>query len=99
MRPVGGCGICRQLRACRMESCCSVRASNSIQLSQEAARQAQMVMRSWSIPAGQWNGVHVRIHLAFLFLLLFVWLTQSPNADPKLTLLRSLGFTFIVLIS
>ena len=56
-----------------------------------------MVMRRWSIPAGQWKGVHVRVHLAFFFLLLFVWLTQSPNADPKVTLLRSIGFTLIVL--
>ena len=58
-----------------------------------------MVMRSWSVPAGQWKGVHVRVHLAFFFLLLFVWLTQSPNADPKLSLLRSIAFTVIVLIA
>src|SRR5947209_7637853 len=58
-----------------------------------------MVMRSWSVPVGEWKGMHVRVHLAFFFLLLFVWLTQSPNVDPKLTLLRSIAFTVIVLIA
>ncbi len=36
-------------------------------------------MRSWSIPAGRLFGVDIRIHLTFLFLLLFVWFTQSPT--------------------
>ncbi|HUK24997.1 MAG TPA: site-2 protease family protein [Terriglobales bacterium] len=35
-------------------------------------------MRGWSIPAGRIFGVEIRIHLTFLFLLLFVWLTESP---------------------
>ena len=34
-------------------------------------------MRSWSIPAGRLFGVDLRIHLTFLFLLAFVWFTQS----------------------
>jgi len=34
-------------------------------------------MRSWSVPAGRLFGVDIRIHLTFLFLLAFVWFTQS----------------------
>ncbi|HEU5453790.1 MAG TPA: site-2 protease family protein [Terriglobales bacterium] len=34
-------------------------------------------MRSWSIPAGRLFGADVRIHLTFVFLLLFVWITES----------------------
>ncbi|HXY04192.1 MAG TPA: hypothetical protein VEI49_11485, partial [Terriglobales bacterium] len=34
-------------------------------------------MRNWSIPAGRIFGVELRIHLTFLFLLIFVWLTES----------------------
>jgi len=36
-------------------------------------------MRSWSIPAGRLFGVDIRIHLTFLFLLVFVWFTQSVS--------------------
>lgn len=36
-------------------------------------------MRNWSIPAGRVFGVELRIHLTFLFLLLFVWLTESTS--------------------
>ncbi len=36
-------------------------------------------MRSWSIPAGRLFGVDIRIHLTFLFLLAFVWFTQSAT--------------------
>jgi Zn-dependent protease/CBS domain-containing protein len=36
-------------------------------------------MRNWSIPAGKVFGVELRIHLTFLFLLLFVWLTESAS--------------------
>src|SRR5438128_38917 len=52
-----------------------------------------MGMRSWSIPAGQWFGINVRVHLTFFFLLLFVWMTESKGADPTNTLLLSLDFT------
>lgn len=34
-------------------------------------------MRSWSISAGRIFGIDIRIHLTFLFLLAFVWLTES----------------------
>jgi len=36
-------------------------------------------MRSWSIPAGRILGIELRIHLTFLFLLVFVWLTESAS--------------------
>jgi len=55
-----------------------------------------MGMRSWSIPAGQWFGINVRVHLTFFFLLLFVWLTEAKNGDPTVIFLRSLAFTGIV---
>ncbi len=35
------------------------------------------MFRGWSFPAGRLFGVDVRIHLTFLFLLAFVWFTQS----------------------
>jgi Zn-dependent protease/CBS domain-containing protein len=54
-------------------------------------------MRSWSISFGQWFGVNVRLHLSFLFLLVYVWLTQSPHHDPSWALARSFAFTLIVL--
>ena len=34
-------------------------------------------MRSWSISVGRIFGVELRVHLSFLFLLLFIWITQS----------------------
>ncbi|MEP6644913.1 MAG: site-2 protease family protein [Acidobacteriaceae bacterium] len=34
-------------------------------------------MRNWSIPAGRLFGVEIRIHLTFLLLLVFVWLSES----------------------
>jgi Zn-dependent protease len=37
------------------------------------------VFRGWSFPAGRLFGVDVRIHLTFLFLLAFVWFTQSAT--------------------
>lgn len=43
-------------------------------------------MRSWSIPAGQILGVEIRVHLSFLFLLFFVWFTESAGhaiASPE----------------
>jgi Zn-dependent protease/CBS domain-containing protein len=36
-------------------------------------------MRNWSIPAGRVFGIELRIHLTFLFLLIFVWLTESAQ--------------------
>jgi Zn-dependent protease/CBS domain-containing protein len=34
-------------------------------------------MRSWSIPAGKLFGIEIRIHLTFLVLLGFVWMSES----------------------
>jgi Zn-dependent protease/CBS domain-containing protein len=39
-------------------------------------------MRNWSIPAGKLFGVELRIHLTFLFLLVFIWLTESASHGP-----------------
>ena len=36
-------------------------------------------MRSWSIPVGRIFGVELRVHLTFLFLLFFVWFTESAS--------------------
>src|SRR5215472_12001320 len=52
-------------------------------------------MRSWSIPAGKIFGVELRIHLTFLFLLFFVFLTESSaraTANPW----RSLGLVAVI---
>ncbi|HKS76747.1 MAG TPA: hypothetical protein VJQ82_26260, partial [Terriglobales bacterium] len=52
-------------------------------------------MRGWSIPAGKIFGVEIRIHLTFLFLLFFVFLTESNprhTADPG----RSLALVGII---
>src|SRR5690242_1028922 len=54
-------------------------------------------MRSWSISAGRIFGVEIRIHLTFLFLLAFVWLTEfaahGKPPDPG----RGLALVAIVL--
>src|SRR5664279_4942532 len=34
-------------------------------------------MRGWSFPAGRLFGVDIRIHITFLFLLGFVWFSES----------------------
>src|SRR5690348_15062140 len=34
-------------------------------------------MRSWSISVGRVFGIELRVHLTFLFLLFFVWVTES----------------------
>ncbi len=39
-------------------------------------------MRIWSIPAGRLFGTDIRIHVTFLFLLFFVWLTESGAHGP-----------------
>ena len=36
-------------------------------------------MRGWSFPAGRLFGVDIRIHVTFLFLLVFVWFSESLN--------------------
>src|ERR1035441_2246680 len=42
-----------------------------------------MPMRSWSIPFGRLFGVEIRVHLTFLFLLGFVWSTESAPQDAN----------------
>lgn len=37
------------------------------------------MFRGWSFPAGRLFGVDIRIHFTFLFLLVFVWFTQSAT--------------------
>jgi len=71
-------------------------------------------MRSWSIAAGRIFGIELRIHLTFLFLLAFVWLTESaarhavPNPGRGLALvviifgsvlLHELGHTLVAVRS
>ena len=52
-------------------------------------------MRSWSIPVGRLFGIEVRIHLTFLFLLVFVWSTEAATQDAG-TALRGLALVGIV---
>ena len=52
-------------------------------------------MRSWSIPAGKIFGIEIRVHLTFLLLLVFVWLSESAmkgNATP------TRGFELVVIV-
>jgi Zn-dependent protease/CBS domain-containing protein len=52
-------------------------------------------MRSWSIPIGRLFGIEVRIHLTFLFLLVFVWSTEAATQDATVAL-RGLALVGIV---
>jgi Zn-dependent protease/CBS domain-containing protein len=54
-----------------------------------------MSMRSWSIPIGRLFGVEIRVHLTFLFLLVFVWGTEAATQDPTAAL-RGLGLVGII---
>src|SRR5690348_7073077 len=51
-------------------------------------------MRSWSIPAGRLFGIEIRVHLTFLFLLVFVW-TQYSSQDTAAAL-RGLALVAII---
>ncbi len=53
-------------------------------------------MRSWSIPAGRIFGVELRIHLTFLFLLLFVWFTDSATRGAAAAGPRGLALVGII---
>jgi len=53
-------------------------------------------MKSWSIPAGRIFGVEIRIHLTFLFLLLFVWLTESAPRNAVSAAPRGLALVIII---
>src|ERR1700693_4086121 len=46
-----------------------------------------MSMRSWSIPLGRLFGIEIRIHLTFLFLLVFVRSTEAATQDASAALL------------
>ena len=52
-------------------------------------------MRSWSIPIGRLFGVELRLHLTFLFLLMFVWFTQS-SANGTVLAARGLALVGLV---
>jgi Zn-dependent protease/CBS domain-containing protein len=55
-----------------------------------------MSMRSWSIPVGRLFGIEIRIHLTFVFLLVFVWGTEAAvqNASAALRGLALVGIVF-----
>src|SRR6202158_3407527 len=53
-----------------------------------------MSMRSWSIPVGRLFGIEIRIHLTFLFLLVFVWSTAAQDASAALRALALVGIIF-----
>jgi len=52
-------------------------------------------MRSWSIPLGRIFGIEIRVHLTFLFLLVFVWGTEAATQDSSAAL-RGLALVGIV---
>ena len=54
------------------------------------------ITRSWSFPVGKIGGVHVRIHIAFLMLLFYVW-TMEWDALGQHVLPRGAEFVAIVL--
>src|SRR5450755_4309688 len=54
-----------------------------------------MSMRSWSIPVGRLFGIEIRIHLTFVFLLIFVWSTEAATQDATAAL-RGLALVGIV---
>jgi Zn-dependent protease len=54
-----------------------------------------MSMRSWSIPVGRLFGIEIRVHLTFLFLLVFLFSTEVATQDATASL-RVLGLFGIV---
>lgn len=52
-------------------------------------------MRNWSIPVGRLFGIEIRIHLTFLFLLVFVLSTEATAQDPT-AMLRGLALVGII---
>ena len=52
-------------------------------------------MRSWSIPVGRLFGIDIRIHLTFLFLLVFVWSTEAASQNAAAAL-RGVGLVGII---
>ncbi len=55
-------------------------------------------MRNWSIPAGKVFGIDIRIHLSFLFLLAFVWMTEL-SAHAATSPARGMVLVGLVLVS
>jgi Zn-dependent protease/CBS domain-containing protein len=55
-------------------------------------------MRNWSIPLARIRGVEVRLHLTFLLLLIFVWLTEAATPHG-IASARPLALVGIVLAS
>jgi Zn-dependent protease len=55
-------------------------------------------MKSWSIPFARVMGVNVRLHMAFLLLLLFVWMSEWERYGPA-TASRGLALTAVILFS
>jgi Zn-dependent protease/CBS domain-containing protein len=53
-------------------------------------------VRNWSIPAGRILGVDIRIHLTFLFLLVFVWMTESAQHGSTAAAARGLALVGII---
>lgn len=56
------------------------------------------ITRSWSFPVGKIGEVHVRLHIAFLMLLFYVW-TMEYDALGQRVFSRGLAFVGIVLAS
>ena len=56
-------------------------------------------MRSWSVSAGRFFGIDVRVHVTFLFLLIFIWMTESaPHGTVAGTgMVRGLGLVAVIL--
>ncbi len=52
-------------------------------------------MRNWSIPAGRIFGIELRIHVTFLFLLVFVWMAESA-AHGATSATRGLALVAII---
>jgi Zn-dependent protease len=56
------------------------------------------ITRSWSVPVGRIGDVHVRMHLAYLLLLTYVW-TMQYEALKERVFERGLAFVALVLAS
>ena len=54
-------------------------------------------MRSWSVSAGRILGIEIRIHVTFLFLLIFVWMTD-PASHAPISAVRGLGLVAVILV-
>jgi len=54
-------------------------------------------MRSWSVSAGRILGIEIRIHVTFLFLLIFVWKTD-PASHAQISAVRGLGLVAVILV-